>query len=164
VQAEDGLDRLVAQRLADREGGQRQARVEGSALGALERDLQRGPARRRLGAEQLVERGIQEPGQLLQLDQLELPLAVLDDGHLRGCAVQGGRQIIQGHAARGAQLPDAAADREGVEHLFILEGIDGLRVHRPRVPRVLLRRNRRIRIFLAADPVKTGCARRRVDA
>ena len=56
----------------------------------------------------------------LQFAELELPLAVLDDRHLRRGAVERRREIFERHALVGAERADATADREGVEHTLIL--------------------------------------------
>ncbi|MET0954516.1 MAG: hypothetical protein ABWY68_01105, partial [Cryobacterium sp.] len=63
-----------------------------------------------------------------------------------------------------AQLPDAAADGQGVEHLSIVEGFGGVGGHVTRVPGGVLARNRKIAIFLRADPGKRARAASRVEA
>ncbi len=164
VQREDRLDRLVAQRLAHRQRRQREARVQRTALRALQRDLERGPLRGRLGVQQLVERGAQRARQLLQLAQFQLAFAVLDHRDLRGRTTDRGGQGVEGEAAVHPELPDAAADREGVEHLFIVGCCALLLWHASQDATPLLQENRKIQIFLVGNLEKTACGGRRVEA
>ena len=61
------------------------------------------------------------------------------------------------------ELPDAAADRQGVEHLFIVERLArSFCAMHPRMPCGLLRENRKIAIFLAHQSREDRCAGRRV--
>ena len=121
VQAEDRLDRLVAEGLAHGKRGQAEARVERPALGALERDLERRAPGGRFGVEQLVEGHAERARELLQLAQLRLALAVLDHRDLGGRAADRRAEVVEGHPALGAQVPDAPADGERIEHVFIVE-------------------------------------------
>ncbi len=59
--------------------------------------------------------------ELLQFAELEFAFAVLDDRHLRGRPAEFGGERVERQPAIGAELPDAAADGEGIEHLFIVE-------------------------------------------
>ena len=121
MQTEDRLHRLVAQALARRHGGKPEARVERAALDALERDLEGGALRRRLGREQVVEAHPEDAGESLQFAELEFALAVLDDRDLRRRSTQFGGERVEGQPAVGAELPDATADGERIEHVFIVE-------------------------------------------
>ncbi len=112
VQLQDGADRVVAQRLAHRQSRKVERGVQRPALGPLERDLEGGALRRRLGRQQLVHRDPQRPRQLLQLAQFEFAFAVLDDGELRRRTIECDREFVEGHPPVGAQLTDATADRQ----------------------------------------------------
>ena len=82
-------------------------------------DLERRALVERLGLEQRVERRAERPRDRLQQRELRLAPAVLDHRQLARRTVDGGGELFERHAALGAQLPDAAADGEGV-HLFIV--------------------------------------------
>ena len=82
------------------------------AHGALELDLEGRPLVERLGLEQRVQRRPERPGDRLQQRELRLALAVLDHRQLARRAVDGRGELVERHAAVGAQLPDAAADGE----------------------------------------------------
>ena len=119
LQREHRLERLGRHGLADAERRDAE-RLEGlPAHRPLEGDLQRRALVERLGLEQRVERGAQGPRDRLQQRELRLAPAVLDHRELAGRAVDGAGELVERHAALGAQLPDAAADGEGI-HLFIV--------------------------------------------
>ncbi|CPU65603.1 Uncharacterised protein [Mycobacteroides abscessus] len=114
LERDDGLERVGGQRLAHPHGPQPERVEERAALGALQLDLERVPARRRLRREQVVEARAERARHRLELAELRLALAVLEERHLRRRAADRGAELVQRHAASGAQVPDPAADRQGV--------------------------------------------------
>ncbi len=120
LQREHRGERFVGHRPPHAEGSDTE-RLEGlTAHRPLDRELQGGAGVEGLGIQQLVELALQRAGDRLQLRELRLAAAVLDHRHLAGRAPDRGGEVVERHAPRGAQLPDAAADGEGV-HLPIVE-------------------------------------------
>ncbi len=114
LEPDDRLEGVAGQALADADGRDPEGVEERAALGALELDLECGTTAGRLRGEEVVERGTQGLGDLLELREPRLTLAVLDHRDLRGSPVDRRRELVERHALLRAQVADAAADREGV--------------------------------------------------
>ncbi len=114
MQADEVLEHRQGQLLARLHGGQPETREQGAALGAVERDLQRGAARRRLVREQVRDRDVERLGELLEERQPRLAAPVLDHRQQAGRGAHGLPERVEGEAARRAEVPDAPAERDEV--------------------------------------------------
>src|SRR5690606_7875595 len=103
------------------------------------------------------------PSEPLQFAELEFALAVLDERDLRDRAAHRARERFEGHAAVEAQLPDAASDGEGVEHVFIVERLVGCAAHVSMVTGAVLLLKRKMQEFRLASVEKSGCVGRTIE-
>ena len=112
LQREHRLERLGRHGLADAEGRDAE-RLERLPLHRpLEPDLEGRPLVERLGLEQRVERRPEGARDRTQQRELRLAPPVLDHRQLARRAIDRGGELVERHAAVGAQLTDAAADGE----------------------------------------------------
>lgn len=114
VQADQLLEHGHRQLLAGFDGRHAQGGEERPALRPVERDLQRGATRRRLRAEQLAHRHAQRFGDGPQEAEAGFAPSVLDEGQEARRRAHLLAQGVEREPLRGAQVPDAAAQRDQV--------------------------------------------------
>ncbi len=112
LQGQHRAQRLVGHGLADPERCDAQRLERLTAHRALDADLERRALVERSGLQERVESGAEGACDRLQQRELRLAAAVLDHRELARSPADGIRQLLQRHAAFGAQLPDTSADRQ----------------------------------------------------
>src|SRR5690606_17595079 len=110
VEADDRLERLIADAAPRSNLRQAEARVQRARLSSPELELECGSAARSLSGEELGQADVEGQGQGVEGRQLRLPLAVLDEGELAAGQAHRLAELIERESALAAEMTDALAE------------------------------------------------------